>query len=359
MHLFALFAAAALQFSPQTIATDLKGGYQVIAVDMNKDGRPDLLAVASGVSELVWYENPSWQRHVIVSDVKRMINVWPMDVDKDGIPELLLAHAFENEAARSVGLVSYLHFDGKAWNIREIDRLTTSHRLRSANGLFINSPLTGASAVAPEYRDHTPLVAYAPGDFQRRQISVDDEGVVHGIFVHDWNRDGLEDVLTASFRGIWVNLAHRDGTWTRQQISAGDPAKWPKSGASDVTVGHMRKERFLAAIEPWHGNQVSIYRYHRKEWQRRVIDSSLTDGHTIHAADFDGDGRDEILVGARQGERGVYLYREVKGTWTRQVISEGLVAAAGCAVADFNRDKKPDIACIGSTTANLVVWTQQ
>ncbi len=212
--MFGLFAAAALQFTPQTIATDLKGGYQVVAVDMNKDGRPDLLALASGMSELVWYENPTWQRHVIVSDVKRMINVWPMDVDKDGVPELLLAHAFENEAARSVGIVSYLHFDGKGWTIREIDRLTTSHRLRSANGLFINSPLTGASAVAPEYRDHTLLVAYAPPDFQRRQISVDDEGVVHGIFIHDWNRDGLDDVLTASFKGIWVNLAHRDGTWT-------------------------------------------------------------------------------------------------------------------------------------------------
>lgn len=359
MVLFALLAAAALQFTPQTIATDLKGGYQVVAVDMNKDGRPDLLTVASGMSELVWFENPTWQRHVIAGNLSRMINVWPMDVDKDGIPELLLAHAFENEAARSIGIVSYLHYDGQAWQIREIDRLTTSHRLRAANGLFINSPLTGSSAVAPEYRDKTPLVAYKPGDFNRQQISADDEGVVHGIFVHDWNRDGRDDILTASFTGIWVNLAGPDGTWTRQQITPADPAPWPKSGASDVTVGLLRTERFLAAIEPWHGHQVTVYRQRKGHWHRQVIDDSLTDGHTIHTADFDGDGRHEILVGFRQGKRGVYLYREGKGQWTRQIISEGEVAAAGCAIADFNADKKPDLACIGSATANLLLWLQK
>jgi hypothetical protein len=33
-----------------------------------------------------------------------------------------------------------------------------------------------------------------------------------------------------------------------------------------------RKRRFLAAIEPWHGNQVAIYRQNDGAWQRRVID---------------------------------------------------------------------------------------
>lgn len=358
MALFALFAAVALHFTPQTIATDLAGGYQVVAVDMNKDGRPDLLALGSGMSELVWYENPTWKRHVVISGVKRMINVWPMDVDHDGTPELLLAHLFENEAARSVGAVSFLQYDGKTWNIREIDRLTTSHRIRSANGLFINSPLTGASAVAPEYRGTTPLVAYQPTGFERRQVSADDEGVVHGLYIFDWNKDGLDDVLTASFRGMWVNLAQTDGNWTRQQITPGDPAPWPKSGSSDVAVGHLGKERLLAAIEPWHGHQVTIYREKNKAWQRQVIDSTLTDGHTILTADFDGDGRDEVLAGFRQGKRGVYLYHEEDGKWRRQVLSEGKIAAAGCVIADFNSDRKPDIACIGSATTNLLLWTQ-
>ena len=64
---------------------------------------PDLVALASGMTELLWFEAPNWERHVLATGLKRMINTWPMDTDQDGIPEFLVAHAFENEAARSVG----------------------------------------------------------------------------------------------------------------------------------------------------------------------------------------------------------------------------------------------------------------
>lgn len=346
------------RFEKQALAAGLRGGYQVVAADLNRDGKPDLIALASGMTELIWLENPSWQRHVIASGLMRMINTWPMDIDKDGVPELLVAHAFENEAARSVGIVSFLRHQGdpkKPWSVKEIDRLTTSHRVRTANGLFINAPLTGASAVAPEYRDRAPLVAYRPGDWNRQLIHSDDEGVVHGLFITDWNRDGREDVMSASFQGIHVNLAQRDGTWKREKLFDGDPSPWPKSGSSDVTVGRLRGERFVAAIEPWHGNQVAVYR----NKQRLVIDDTLTDGHTIYTGDLNGDGRDEIVAGFRGGKRGVYIYYEESKRWIRQVVSEGEVSAAACTIVDLNADRKPDIACIGSATQNLVVYWQR
>ena len=69
-----LLAAAPAVFVEHTIANDLKGGYQVVAADLNHDGRPDLIALDSGMSELVWYENPGWQRHVLAAGQKGMIN---------------------------------------------------------------------------------------------------------------------------------------------------------------------------------------------------------------------------------------------------------------------------------------------
>jgi hypothetical protein len=117
--------------------------------------------------ELVWYENPTWERHVIAGGFSRMINCAAWDTDGDGIPEIVLASGFSNEAKNSVGIVSVLHHDGDPrgkWKVTEIDRLTTSHRLRWAdvdgNGkkVLVNAPLTGAHAEAPDYRDHTPLV---------------------------------------------------------------------------------------------------------------------------------------------------------------------------------------------------------
>jgi len=43
-----------VQFTEHTIANDLEGGYQVVAADVNHDGKMDLIALASGQSELVW-----------------------------------------------------------------------------------------------------------------------------------------------------------------------------------------------------------------------------------------------------------------------------------------------------------------
>ena len=51
-------AAQTPRFIEHTIATGLKGGYQVVAADINHDGKPDLIALASGMPDLVWYENP-------------------------------------------------------------------------------------------------------------------------------------------------------------------------------------------------------------------------------------------------------------------------------------------------------------
>jgi len=348
--------AQAQQFKEHTIATGLKGGYQVVIADLNKDGRPDIIALASGMTELVWFENPTWERHVLAKDLKRMINVAALDTDGDGIPELVVAHEFANQAKNSIGIVSLLTHNGdpkQLWSVKEIDRLTTSHRLRIANGLFINAALTGAQAEAPDYRGHTPLVAYKPGEWKRQLISDANEGVVHGIYIVDWDHKGHDDILTASFTGIHLYRQARDGSWSRTQIAAGNTSPWPKGGSSDVAVGKLGKQRFLAAIEPWHGNEVVVYTPKGKQWARKVIDDQLVDGHTIITADLDGDGSDEIIAGYRGQGRSVYLYRNSGGTWKRESLDNGGMAAAACAAGDLNGDKRVDIVCIGSATSNL------
>jgi hypothetical protein len=358
-------------FQEHTIATDLKGGYQVVVSDVNKDGKPDLIALASGMTELVWFENPAWKRHVLAEGLKRMINLAACPA----VDEIVVASAFENEPARSVGIVSVLTPGAdrtKPWSVKEIDRLTTSHRLRCADidgsgkPVIVNAPLAGAAAKAPEYRDHVPLVYYRPGEWKRVTIGSEQEGVMHGIYITQWEQSkkgpARDQILTAAFSGIWrYFLDPRSGQWEHARISAGDPAPWPKSGASDIAVGKTGKQRFLASIEPWHGNQVAVYVPPAKpagkgvnvEWTREVIDDSLQDGHTIQAADLDGDGKDEIVAGYRGPGRSVNIYYYNGRSWHRIPLDKGGIAAAACAVADLNGDGRPDIACIGSATTNL------
>jgi hypothetical protein len=349
---------AAANFSAHQIAGDLRGGYHIVVADLNHDGKPDVIALASGMSELAWYENPGWQRHVIAGGLSRMINCAVVGADRDGIPEIVLASEFENVAARSPGVVWVLHHNGdprELWTKREIDRIPTSHRLRvadidgSGKQVVINAPLTGDKAEPPDYRGQTPLVFYRPGEWTRQTISTQNSGVVHGIFVVDWDGDGRDDILTASFGGIHLFQMSKSGAWTRTQIAAGDPSPWPKSGSSDVAVGKLNGRRFLAAIEPWHGNQVSIYRGAGENWTRQVIDDSLVDGHTILAADFDGKGMDDVVAGFRGRGRSVFLYHAEDAAgekWSKRVLDEGGMAAAACVAADLNGDRRLDIVCI-------------
>jgi hypothetical protein len=364
-----LFAVPALplSFGEHVLATDLKGGYQVVAADINHDGYIDLIALASGLPDLLWFENPGtkggeWKRHVIVSGQKHMINCAAYDYDGDGVPEIALATEFANEAKNSIGIVSILHHQGdprEPWSITEIDRLTTSHRLRwadvdgSGKKVLVNAPLTGAKAEAPDYRDAAPLVFYRPGEWKRQLIGELNQGVQHGIYIFDWAGAGRDDILTASFSGLDVYRLAQAGKWQRTEIAKGDPAPWPKCGSSDVAVGTAGKQRFVTAIEPWHGNQVAVYQREGNVWNRRVIDDTLVDGHTIFTADFDGDGNDEIIAGFRGKGRSVFLYRYEKGEWKKSLLDDGGMGAASCAIADLNNDGRPDVACIGSATTNL------
>ena len=337
------------KFTPQTIAGDLRGGYQVVVADLNHDGKPDLIALASGLHDLLWFEAPDWKRHVLASGQNRMINCAVIG------DEIVLASEFQNEAKNSIGLVSVLRPGAdvrEPWTATEIDRLPTSHRLRVAdlfhNGhpVVINAALTSPDTGGPDYRGQTPLVYYVPGEWKRKVVSMENTGVVHGIFV-----TADKCLLTASFTGIHRFCAAKDGTFTRTEIAKGDPAPWPKSGSSDIAVGHLGKTEFLAAIEPWHGNQVAVYTGGKRE----VIDTTLLDGHTIQSADFDGDGKDEIVVGFRGQPRHLYLYRHDGKQWVRSEIDSDM-AAASCAIADLNADRKLDVACIDAT--RLKVYLQ-
>jgi FG-GAP-like repeat len=122
-------------------------------------------------------------------------------------------------------------------------------------------------------------------------------------------------------------------------------------------AGKPAKTRFVGAIEPWHGNQVAMYRKDSKgNWQRQVIDDGLDQGHTILTADLNGDGNDEIVAGDRGKGRSVNVYytNGSRGDrWINHRLDSGGMAASSCAAADLNADGRADLVCIGSATANL------
>ena len=361
--LFTQTGGGEVAFTVHEIGTGLRGGYQVVIADLNKDGKPDVIALASGLPELLWYENPGWQKHVLASGVSQLINAAAYDVDGDGIPEVAVAQGFTTSPKTSTGKVGLLTHGADVtapWTYKEIDAVPTAHRLRwidadgSGKKLLAMAPLIGVESVPPDYKTPVSIFFYRAPDWKREVISDSFTGLLHGVEPMPWDGVKGQALVSAGFMGL--NL-HKfvGGKWAQTELTKGDPDPWPKSGASDVALGKLGAQKFLATIEPWHGNQVVIYQQSGGSWARHMIDDTIADGHTIITIDADNDGRDEVVVGQRGGARSLMLYTASAdgGAWSKRAIDEGGMAGAGCATADLNADKRADIVCIGTATANL------
>lgn len=369
-------------------------GYQVAVADVNADGRPDILALSSEESVVEWYENPSWKSRVITAQTKKNISLAPLC--RGVYPErgVALASDFSLDDSEHGGSIWWSKLPGwpeSEWPLRLIGQIPTCHRLRWAdlNGdgrlALVAAPLLGFGAKPPGYKGGARLTwfempetllrghavsAKRPPEWSAHLID-DTLTVVHGIQVVDWDGDGRDEVLTGSFEGVHLFHALGQGAdlhWKKAQLAAGyQPARGVATGgvelhrgSSEIGVGRLGGRRFLATIEPWHGDQVAVYLKDEhlqagELWSRYVIDSSFHDGHALACGDLDGDGNDEIVAGYRGPGTSLYAYyaTEPSGvSWERQTVDTEM-AASCVTLADLNGDGRLDIVSVGASTANV------
>jgi FG-GAP-like repeat len=380
------------KFKPQEIATDLTVGYAVITADINEDGKPDIVVVDS--KRVVWYENPTWKRRTIIEKktMKDNVCIAAHDIDGDGQIDFALGADWKPFNTKSGGTLQWLK-RGKTldepWSVHPIDVEPTIHRIRFADidgtgkPALVSVPLMGRGATAKNnWMDGSPIrvTAYRiPKDpiKDRWTPEVLDESLhaAHNFQpIAAAGRKG-QDVLVASYEGVSL-LAPFDGKWKRTHLGAGNQANLKGSrGASEIKEGKLKNgKRFIATIEPWHGNQVVVYTEPAekgKMWERHVIDEQLRWGHAVACADLDGDGNDELIIGVRdepnktdkfKESRGVRIYKALddKGAkWQRQIVDNGGIAVEDLAAADLNGDGKIDIVAVGRQTHNVrIYWNE-
>src|SRR5207237_1808376 len=144
--------AGPVDFVAHDIDANFRGGYSVSVADFNKDGKIDVIANSLAVPELAWYENPTWERHVIVSQTQQIVNQAMADIDGDGIPEIAFQSSFAMQAVNSKGLNWIARANGdprQPWKVEKIDEFPTSHHVAWADldgdgkKELLNAPLIG------------------------------------------------------------------------------------------------------------------------------------------------------------------------------------------------------------------------
>ncbi len=370
----------AARFDRLLLDDAIPGGYAVEAADIDGDGLRDIVALATNPAQFVWYRNPGWEKYTISSSARGNIATAPHDIDGDGDLDLVLASEFSLSESTAGGLVQWFENPGnpreqQQWQAHDIDRIPTAHRVRWADvqgdsrAELIVLPIIGVGATAPEYAGGAQMRAYAVPAEPRGHwpwVIIDSTlEMAHALEVADWNDDGRQDLLTASFTGVELFQLGFDGLFvSRTRLGEGKPGVRPATGSSEVAMGTLYGERVLAAVEPWHGNEVVMYRQAGVDgelWSREVIDTQFQGAHALRMADLNGDGNDEILVGYRTAPFGLYALRHLPetGQWAMSSLNASRVAVSGLLVEDFTGDGHLDVVAIGSSTGNLVLFENE
>ena len=365
------------------LPVQLTVGYAVSAVDLSGDGRLDIAIVDS--KRFIWLENPTWQMHVMHAEPEAAndnVCFAAHDVDGDGDTDFAVGRDWQFGNSDSGGHVGWLRCPDdprSSWEYYPITQEPTTHRMRwidwagDGSRQLVVSPLKGRGSRPPGFDDVairllllTPPQDPAGAEWKIDTIA-DSLHVCHNIDVVDFDGDGREELLAASFEGV-TRLWPADGQTQTQRLGSGFPDQPPRAGASEVRLGTLGRGRYIATIEPWHGDHVVVYTPPAGEgdslWTRHVLDAELKWGHAVACTNVDGDPDQELIIGVRdelsaQHRAGVRIYDPqdaVAGKWKRSLIEPGQVAVEDLAVADFDADGDTDIIAVGRATHNAVIY---
>ena len=366
-------AADLPKFRHVTIDDQVKIGYGTAIADMNGDKKPDI--ILCDARNIAWYENPSWEKHIIVENLttpRDHVCIAVRDIDGDGKAEIAAGAQWNpgetSDTAKS-GAVFYLIPPAdrtQKWTPVQLEHEPTTHRMRwfaTPTGKFdlVVLPLHGRGNKGGKGDGVRTLAYHKPSDAEAKWSTtvIDDRmHTSHNFEVAQWDKDAANEMLLGGLEGVFLLNPAIHGGWTRQQIS-NNPTGEVRQGAG------ARGEKFIAAIEPMHGNQLSVYTAAKgkKLWDRNVIDDSLDQGHALATGDFLGNGSDQIVVGwrgtRRTGKVGVKLFypTDKKHTqWKSLLIDDNQMATEDIRVADLNADGKPDLVAAGRASHNLKIY---
>lgn len=336
----------------------------VSVFDVNNDKIPDIISGA------FWYEGPGFWKRNYMGPVNRINEYWddfstiPLDVNGDGNTDVITGGWFGKKLIwrQNPG-------NTKEWTdnlIGEPGNIETTY------GWDIDGD--GVIEIVPN-TPNDPLVIYrlvtnnSKGTEKFEVYKIYDGKSGHGLGFGDINGDGKKDLVISTgwlqapanpYKDKWI--FHPDfslGTASVPMIVAdvnGD-------GANDLIVGQAHSYGL-----DWY-QQVKD-KAGKSTWIKHTIDPFNSQYHTMHWADIDGDGKEELITGKRYrahngndpGENdpvGIYYFKWNGEAFVKQVISYGEYGVGKgiglyFTIADLTGSGKPDIVVAGKD--GLVVF---
>jgi len=366
------------KFKAQTIDDTVEIGYGTAIGDVDGDGKPDV--ILADKKEFVWYQNPSWKRHIIAENLTERDNVCiaARDIDGDGKVEIAVGGQWNPGDTLNSGAVFYLVAPAdrtQLWKAIPLPNQPVIHRMRwvrLAKNRFalVVSPLHGKGNKKGEGAG-VKLIAYEkpanPQEKWKQTIIEDTLHVTHNLDPAQWNpHTEAEEILYAGREGAML-LSYDHGKWKTEPFPTIE-------GSGEIRMGQLSSTTpYVATIEPLHGDKLVLYQPDHQSKNsktkptsivnRHVLDDNIKAGHAVATANLFGNERQEIVAGWRSPNKdqkvGVKVYWPTDSsgkTWTSAWIDENGMACEDIRLGDLDNDGRIDIVAAGRASHNLKIY---
>lgn len=196
-------------------------------------------------------------------------------------------------------------------------------------------------------------------------LIADKYGYAYGVAAADLDGDGDLDLTSCDTRGDVLYWFANDGkgNFQRHIIQANEPGWFERHVIGDINGDKLPD---VMVVKNLHGHLVWFENSGKpasdKGWKRHVVTTDLKRAYDVALVDLNGDGRLDVAASAWTGNHIAWFANPGPNggdqEWKKEMIDPQIGESRTIRVADFNGDGKPDLLSSGRT-ANLTAWYEQ
>ncbi|PYR50455.1 MAG: hypothetical protein DMF95_10440 [Acidobacteria bacterium] len=322
----------------------------VTAVDVNADGKPDLIvskAASSALSVMLGNGDAAFGSRIDVSSGSGPSSVQAADLNHDNRMDLVTANSGSNTVSVFLGA-------GDGTFSSKTDSVTGTSPSALAVGDFNADGAIDLAVANSGSNTVSVLLGAGDGTFKTK-IDYPTGNAPWAIVASDFNGDGSIDVITADRGSSTISLLPGigDGTFaSRSVVSAG-------SGPVGLAAGDFNGDgRLDLAVANENVNTVSVLLANGPGTFGQRSDLSVANApRSIVVGDLNADGKLDIVV-SNSGSNSVSLFLGAgDGTFGPRLDVAAGTTPTMLARADFDRDGRLDLAVVNEATNTLTILT--